>query len=282
VKRRVFPPAVALALILPPSVVAADPVVLAAGDIASCSSDGDEQTAALLDAHRGTVLALGDLAYDDGSPEEFQSCFGPSWGRHKARIRPTPGNHEYNSGGSGYFAYFGAAAGPWKRGYYSFNLGRWHIVSLNSERDTASNGAQVRWLRRDLARAKARCVLAFWHRPRWTAGAYEDDARTAPFWEVLYTAGADVVLTAHDHNYQRYPPLNGRGEIDRARGIRSFVVGTGGGGRFYDLRRDSRRRTANTGTWGLLRLMLRPSGYGWRFLPVAGGSYRDAGSASCS
>lgn len=261
--------------------VAADPVVLAAGDIASCLSDGDEQTAALLDTHRGTVLALGDLAYDDGTVAEFQSCFGPSWGRHRKRIRPTPGNHEHHSDGSGYFRYFGAAAGPAGRGYYSFNVGTWHIVSLNSERDTKAGGAQVRWLRNDLARTKGRCVLAFWHRPRWSAGSYEDDARTAPFWNALYDARADVVLSAHDHNYQRYPPLNRRGEIDWARGIRSFVVGTGGRHR-YKLRMDPRRRTASDATWGVLKLTLRPSGYSWRFLPVAGGSYRDAGSARCS
>jgi hypothetical protein len=280
-KRRAIQTAVLLALMLPPSVVAADAVVLAAGDIASCSSDGDERTAALLDANRGIVLALGDLAYDNGTLEEFRSCFGPSWGRHKARIRPAPGNHEYYSAAAGYFAYFGAAAGPAKRGYYSFDLGSWHIVSLNSERDTRAGGAQVRWLRHDLARTTARCVLAFWHRPRWTGGRYEDDARTAPFWNALYAARADVVLAGHDHNYQRYPPLNQRGEIDRARGIRSFVVGTGGV-RFYDLRPDSRRRTGNDATPGVLRLTLRPTGYSWRFLPVAGGSYRDAGSGRCS
>jgi acid phosphatase type 7 len=258
------------------------PIVLAAGDIASCASDGDERTAALLDRHPGTVLALGDLAYESGTLEEFRVCFAPSWGRHKRRIRPTPGNHEYKSGGAGYFQYFGAAAGRAQRGYYSFDLGDWHIVSLNTERDTTAGGAQARWLKSDLARAKARCVLAFWHRPRWTAGQYEDEATIAPFWNALYAAGADVVLSGHDHNYQRYPPLNRSGEIDRARGIRSFVVGTGGAGRFYDLRPDSRRRRSNSGTWGLLRLTLRPAGYSWRFVPVAGGSYRDAGSAACS
>jgi hypothetical protein len=279
-KRLVVAAAVVLALILAPSVVAADPVVLAAGDIASCSSDADERTAALLDANRGTVLALGDLAYDDGTLDEFRTCFGPSWGRHKARIRPTPGNHEYHSDGSGYFGYFGAAAGPAERGYYSFDLGSWHIVSLNSERDTDAGGAQVRWLRKDLARTKARCVLAFWHRPRWSAGRYDDDARTAPFWNALYAARADVVLAGHDHNYQRYPPLNKRGEIDRARGIRSFVVGTGGT-RLADVRRDPRRRTANATTRGVLQLTLRPAGYSWRFISVADGSYRDAGSAAC-
>jgi hypothetical protein len=261
--------------------MAADPVVLAAGDIASCSSDGDERTAALLDRYRGTILALGDLAYDSGTLDEFQACFATSWGRHKRRIRPTPGNHEYLSGGSGYFSYFGTMAGPAKRGYYSFNLGDWHIVSLNSERDTGAAGAQVRWLRRDLARAKAGCVLAFWHRPRWSAGRYGNDATTAPFWNALYAARADVVLTGHDHNYQHYRPLSPRGDLDRARGIRSFVVGTGGRG-FYELKPDRRRRTSNDHTLGVLQLTLRASRYSWRFLPVAGGSYRDAGSDTCS
>jgi acid phosphatase type 7 len=266
---------------VPPAVVAADPVVLAAGDIAGCSSEGDERTAELLDAHRGTILALGDLAYDAGTLEEFQGCFAPSWGRHKQRIRPAPGNHEYLSGGSGYFRYFGPAAGPAGRGYYSFKLGGWHIVSLNSERGTKAGGAQVRWLRRDLARARARCILAFWHRPRWSAGTYGNDGTTAPLWNALYAAGADVVLSGHDHNYQRYQPLNRRGEIDRARGIRSFVVGTGGRG-LYKLRPDRRRRTSNDRTLGVLQLTLRPAGYSWRFLPVAGGQYRDSGTSSCT
>jgi hypothetical protein len=258
------------------------PTLLAAGDIASCSSGGDELTAGLLDTHRGTVLALGDLAYEDGTLEDFRSCFGPSWGRHKARIRPTPGNHDYHSEGSGYFRYFGAAAGLAKRGYYSFDLEDWHIVSLNSERDTEPDGAQVRWLRRDLAKTKAQCVLAFWHRPRWSGGRYEDDGRTAAFWDALYAARADVVLAGHDHNYQRYAPLSRRGRVDRNRGIRSFVVGTGGSGRLYELRPDSRRRASTDRTWGVLQLTLRPRGYGWRFLPAAGGNYRDSGSATCS
>jgi acid phosphatase type 7 len=261
--------------------VPSDAVLLAAGDIASCGSDGDERTAALLAANPGTVLTLGDNAYDHGTLDEFQKCFGPSWGRHKRRIRPAPGNHDYNSGASGYFQYFGRAAGPAGRGYYSFDLGSWHVVSLNSERDTGAAGGQVRWLRADLARARARCILAFWHRPRWTAGDYSDDGRTAPLWNALYDARADIVLSGHDHNYQRYPPMNKRGAIRRARGIRSFVVGTGGVS-LDEVRADSRRRAANDSTWGLLKLTLRPAGYRWRFLPVAGGRYRDSGSGRCS
>jgi acid phosphatase type 7 len=260
----------------PPS----DPVVLAAGDIADCASDGDERTAALLDTNRGVVLTLGDAAYENGTLEEFRKCFGPTWGRHKRRIRPAPGNHEYNSAASGYLQYFGRAAGPAGRGYYSFDLGSWHLVSLNSERDTGAAGAQVRWLRADLARTKARCVLAYWHRPRWTGGKYPDDARTAPLWNALYDAHADIVLSGHDHNYQRFSPLNKRGAIAKERGIRSFVVGTGGR-HFYALRPDFRRQAGNARTWGVLELTLRPTGYRWRFLPVAGSRYRDSGSASC-
>jgi acid phosphatase type 7 len=258
------------------------PVVLAAGDIASCGLPGDERTAALLDANRGTVLTLGDNAYEDGSPTEFQACYGPTWGRHKRRIRPAPGNHDYNTASaSGYFRYFGKAAGPNPRGYYSFDLGDWHIVSLNSERDTAADGAQVRWLKRDLASSKSACVLAYWHRPRWSAGKYGDDASTAPFWSVLYDYRADVVLAGHDHNYQRYRRMNKLGAPDGRRGIRSFVVGTGGAFP-HSLRPDPRRQAAKAGTWGILRLTLHPGRYAWRFLPVAGGRYSDAGSGKCS
>jgi hypothetical protein len=257
------------------------PTLLAVGDIAACNSDGDEQTAALLDSHPGTVLTLGDNAYERGTLAEFRSCFDPSWGRHKQRIRPSPGNHEYESGGGGYYAYFGSAAGPARRGYYSFDLGRWHIVSLNSERDTRAGGAQVRWLRRDLARSSARCVLAFWHRPRWSGGTRGNNFRTAPFWNALFAAGADVVLAGHDHNYQRFLPLNSRGRVDRARGIRSFVVGTGGRS-FHEVRRDRRIRTANDHTLGVLQLTLRPASYTWEFLPAQGGTYRDSGYGRCS
>ena len=257
-------------------------IVLAAGDIAGCGSEGDEQTAALLDVVPGTVLALGDNAYDRGTLPEFEACYGPTWGRHKRRTRPTPGNHEYfTDGASSYFQYFGPAAGPAGKGYYSFDLGSWHIVSLNSERDTGTRGAQIRWLKRDLARNHAVCVLAYWHRPRWSSGQYDDHAYLAPFWNALYDARADVVLAGHDHNYQRYPRMNKRGSVDPVRGVRSFVVGTGGR-RLYRLRWDPRRQAENDRVWGILRLTLRPKSYGWRFIPVSGASYSDSGSTPCS
>jgi hypothetical protein len=263
------------------SSAAADPVILAAGDIADCNSSGDEATAELLDANEGTILALGDNAYEDGTLQEFQQCYGPTWGRHKERTRPTPGNHEYHTpGAAGYFGYFGTAAGDPSKGYYGFDLGSWHIVSLNSEQDTGATGGQVAWLRADLAATTADCVLAYWHRPRWTSGNYVDQVDVAPLWDVLYDAGADVVLAGHDHNYQRYPRF-GKAGVPAENGIRSFVVGTGGRQR-YPLVSDARREAGSDATWGVLRLTLHATSYDWQFLPVAGSSYTDVGSAACS
>ena len=261
---------------------ATDPIVLAAGDIADCNSAADSATAELLDAHSGTIVTLGDNAYENGTAEEFANCYGPTWGRHKARTFPGPGNHEYNTpGAAGYFGYFGGAAGPESRGYYSFDLGDWHIVSLNSERDTALAGGQVAWLRADVAASDADCVLAYWHQPRWTAGKYSDGIGVQHLWNVLYDAGADVVLAGHDHNYQRYPPLNKAGALDRARGIRSFVVGTGGR-HLYPLGADARREAGNDTTFGVLELTLHAGLYSWRFLGVAGSTYTDSGAGTCS
>jgi hypothetical protein len=259
-----------------------DPVVLAAGDIADCNATGDSATAELLDAHPGTVLSLGDHAYENGTAQEFAACYEPTWGRHRARTLPTPGNHEYHTpGAAGYFGYFGGAAGPGDRGYYSVDLGSWHVISLNSERDTGLQGAQVAWLRADLAATNADCVLAYWHQPRWTSGNYADLSAVEHLWNVLYDAGADVVLAAHDHNYQRYPRMSSTGAVDHARGIRSFVVGTGGRHR-YALRPDARREAGTDDSWGVLELTLHPGSYSWRFLGVAGSTYTDSGSDTCS
>jgi hypothetical protein len=260
-----------------------DPVVLAAGDIADCNASGDSATAAVLDANpEGVVLTLGDNAYENGTSLEFAQCYDPTWGRHKSRTFPAPGNHEYNTpNAAGYFGYFGSAAGPDRRGYYSFDLGSWHVVSLNSERDTGATGAQVAWLRADLAGTSADCVLAYWHTPRWTAGKYGDSTAVQQLWNVLYDSGADVVLAGHDHNYQRYPQLNKAGAPDPGRGIRSFVVGSGGR-HLYPLRADARRETGEDTTFGVLKLTLHAGAYSWRFLGVAGSAYTDAGSGACS
>jgi Calcineurin-like phosphoesterase len=259
-----------------------DPVVLAAGDIADCNSTADSATAELLDDSAGTILTLGDNAYEDGTAQEFTQCYEPTWGRHKARTFPTPGNHDYHTpSAAGYFGYFGSAAGPDGRGYYSFDLGVWHVVSLNSERDTDAAGAQIAWLKADLAATSADCVLAYWHRPRWTSGKYGDQVGVQPLWDALYDAGADVVLAGHDHNYQRYPPMDRSGARDLNRGMRSFVVGTGGR-HLYPLTADARREAGSDTTWGILELTLHAGGYSWRFRGVAGSSYTDSGTGECS
>lgn len=263
--------------------------VLAAGDIASCDGTGDEQTAAIVAVNPDVpVLTLGDHAYVDGTAAEFRDCFDPSWGPFKDRLRPVPGNHEYHSSNADpYFAYFGPTAGPSdnpaSRGYYSFDLGAWHIVALNSEQDIGASGAQLAWLRADLAATDKRCVLAYWHRPRFVADdEYSDIADVAPFWSELYAAGAEIVLNGHSHTYQRYELMSPSGDADPTGGIREFVVGTGGRSA-HSLRPDGRREAefSGPGFFGVLKLRLSDTGYDWSFLPVAGQTYTDSGSGVC-
>lgn len=252
-------------------------VIAGAGDIAG-GGDGDDETARLLDRIRpDLVFTTGDNAYPDGTSEDFRRYYDPTWGRFKQSTRPTPGNHDYHSpGASAYFAYFGdRAPGP----YYSFDLGSWHLVALNSEVSLKPGSPQHEWLVRDLEVSDAPCTLAYWHRPRFSAGKYGDSKKPLPFWELLYAEGAEIVLNGHDHNYQRFRPLDPDGRIDTTRGIRQIVVGTGGAG-LYGLRKDARREAAQGDENGVLVLTLRPSGYDWRFIPVSG-SYSDSGSASC-
>ncbi len=258
-------------------------VVLAAGDIGDCTTPGDEQTASILDNEAGTILALGDVVYPNGTDADFANCFAPSWGRHKARIRPAPGNHEYNTrDAAGYFNYFGALAGERGKGWYSFDVGVWHVVALNSNGAIDPGSPQFAWLKSDLDASRATCTLAYWHHPRFSSGVHGSDARFEPWWEVLYANGVDVVLNGHDHDYERFAKQTPSGGRNDARGIRQFVVGTGGSHlrpfRFNVANSEARQDD----TWGVLRLVLRSAGYGWRFLPVAGGTYADAGSDTCS
>jgi alkaline phosphatase len=230
------------------------------------------------------VLALGDLQYERGDLSAFRASFGPSWGRFDRRLRPAPGNHEYATPrAAGYFAYFGAAAGPGRRGYYSFHLGAWHVISLNSNCEEVSCSArspQVRWLRADLARHRNRCTLAFWHHPRFSSGVHGDQTQVAPLWRALAAARADVVLAGHDHDYERFAPQDASGQAAK-RGITEFVVGTGGRSHYPILRTHPTSR-ANTGTaFGVLALDLRPGGYSWRFVAERGAGFRDAGAARC-
>src|SRR5213080_1369512 len=207
-------------------------VLVGAGNIARCTSSADEATAKLLDAIPGTVFADGDLAYDNGAKDQFSKCYGPTWGRHKGRTRPTPGEIEYKtSGASAYFNYFGAAAGTSGQGYYSYDLGDWHVVVLNSEKATSAGSTQEQWLRADLAASSRRCTLAYWHSPRFFSGtSTRENTVVRPLWDDLYAAGAEVVINAHFQYYERFAPQTPGGTADTAFGIREFVVGTGGAG----------------------------------------------------
>ena len=205
-----------------PPAVSQDVVFVGAGDIANCELlTGARATAALLDGIEGTIFTLGDHAYLKGTDTEFKRCYDPTWGRHKARTRPTPGNHDYLTGrGRPYFEYFGAAAGPDERGYYSFDLGAWHIISLNSSLP-AGLSAQAKWLRDDLAAHPVDCVLAYWHAPVFSSGPHAPDPTMRDTWSILYKAGADVVLNGHDHIYERFAPQDDKGKLDAEHGIRA-------------------------------------------------------------
>ena len=291
----------------------ADPVVAAAGDIACDPASPwfnggigarehcrqkytSDLLMELVDTGRlGAVLTLGDHQYDDGDYWQFFSpgAYHSTWGRLKARTRPAIGNHEYHTAGAaGYCAYFGAAAHcngrrkATRAAYYSFNIGAWHLISLNSNCSRAGGcrlgSPQETWLRRDLAaNARTRCVLAYWHHPRFSSARYTDDPRYATWWTDLYRAGADIVLNGHDHVYERFARMAPSGARDPRRGVREFIVGTGGKShtRFATVYRSSEVRD-NT-TFGVLKLTLRPASYRWEFLPEAGKTFTDSGTTRC-
>lgn len=261
--------------------------LLAVGDIAECGSEDDEQVAALVDTLSGPVLLLGDIAYPSGTPEQFEECFEPAWGSFRSRLRPAPGNHEYGTAGAaGYFDFFGDTAGERGRGWYSFDVGSWHVVALNSNcaavGGCAAGSEQERWLRADLAGSAARCTAAFWHHPRFSSGGtHGSDPVTGDLWRALADAGADVVLTGHEHSYERFAPLDPGGRVDPARGIRSFVVGTGGRSHYgFGVPREG-SEVRNGSTFGVLELTLSADEYRWRFVPVAGVDFTDEGKGRC-
>jgi len=260
---------------------AADPVLVGAGDIADCSGVQDEATAKLLDSIDGTVFTAGDNAYDSGTATQFRDCYGPTWGRHKARTRPAPGNHDYNtSGAAPYYSYFGDNAGPAGRGYYSYDLGAWHIVSLNSEIDAGATSAQAQWLRDDLAAHPTTCTLAYWHKPVFSSGEHGNLSQMQAIWQILIQVGADVVVNGHDHDYERFAPQDANGKAT-PNGIREFVAGTGGRSLrgFGSTKPNSEVR--NSSSFGVLKLTLHASSYDWEFAPIAGQTFRDSGSAAC-
>ena len=258
----------------------APPVLIAAGNIARCDRTNDEATATLLDGIAGTVVSLGDAVYGDGSQADFDACYRPSWGRHKDRTRATPGDEEYETaGGAGYFSYFGAAAGEAPNGYYSFNLGTWHIVALNSNLSTSATSAQVAWLKADLASTPQPCVLAFWHHPRFSSYGTAVRSSVKAVWDALYAAQADVVLNAHYRLYERFALQTPTEVADPARGIRQFTVGTGGQG-FHatgTLRPNSEVQFDDV--YGVLKLTLDGASYAWEFVATTG--LLDSGIGTC-
>ena len=265
------------------------PVVVGAGDIASCASEGDEATADLLGGFDATVVTLGDHAYPDGSAEAFHECYDPTWGLAKARTKPVPGNHDYyTEEAEEYFDYFGAAAGDPSEGYYSYDLGAWHLIALNSNCEEVRGGCgatspQVRWLEADLAANEdRRCALAYFHHPRFSSGVeHGNTPEVVPFWEGLYEAGVDVVLSGHEHNYERLAPQDPYGKSDPERGIREFVVGTGGRSHYPILDPIANSEAHNDDTYGVLKLTLHPKSYEWRFLPAGDGEFTDSGGDRC-
>ena len=267
-----------------PADVEVPAVFVGAGDIAGCGGAGrDEETAELLDAIAGTVFTLGDNAYPDGTAENYADCYEPTWGRHKARTWPTSGNHDYHiPGAPAYYAYFGASAGDSGQGYYSFDLGNWHIISLNSNIDMSAGSVQEQWLRADLAASTKQCTLAYWHHSRFSSGTnHGTSTRPQPLWQALYDAGADIVLSAHDHIYERFAPQTPDGVADAARGIRAFVAGTGGASLYTIETPEANSEVRNTDTWGVLKLTLSTGAYSWEFVPVAGMTFTDSGSGAC-
>ena len=258
-------------------------VIAGAGDIAAYNG-GSERTAKLLDGiEPDVVYTTGDNAYPDGAARDYADFYEPSWGRHKAKTRPIPGNHDYHQPGAGpYFDYFGLLAGERGNGYYAYSLGSWRLYALNSNIPMGAGSAQEAWLRVDLAATRPACVLAYWHHPRFSAGVYGDDVRSDAIWRALYEANAEVVLTGHDHNYQRYAPMGPGGAVDRDGGIREFVVGTGGNGHYpLVARMDGAREAGDDQSYGVLKLTLSRYGYGWRFIPEPGMTFTDRGFGAC-
>lgn len=256
-------------------------VLVGAGDIAVCGSPGTVATARLLDEIPGTVFTAGDNAYPHGTPENFRDCYEPTWGRHKGRTYPSPGNHEYETpGASPYFAYFGANAGPAGLGYYRYELATWYVYSLNSNVDVGAASPQLQWLRRNLMTEPATCTLAYFHHTLVSSGPHGGQPALRELWRLLHEFGVDVVITAHEHFYERFTPQDPNGMPDLQRGIRQFVVGTGGA-QLYGFLRPQPNSEARITEFGVLRLTLRPDSYRWEFLSADGGAVRDAGIGVC-
>lgn len=276
-------------------------VMIGVGDIASCNSNGDELTAAIVDSVlradsianvEDVVFTMGDNAYPNGSDQDFADCYTPSWGDSAKRLikktRPTPGNHEHAVfGAAAYYEYFGKNAGEPKKGYYSYDHGEWHVVALNSEivvnpRFTdADRSAQIDWLVADLKGSNKKCTVAYWHHPRFSSGWHGSDRQIEPLWVALYEGGVDLVLNGHDHHYERFHPMAPGGVADSAKGIVQIVAGTGGG-ELRGLRGSFELNSAAQvqGQFGVVKLTLGAEGWRSAFLATNGAVY-DSNTGAC-
>jgi hypothetical protein len=254
-----------------------------AGDIANCNTlEAGERVAKLLDGIEGLIFTVGDNVYENGTADEFQRCYEPTWGRHRSRTRPSPGNHEYNTrGAAGYFQYFGELAGPSGLGYYSFDYGAWKILSLNSNVPAGPGSAQFNWVSQELSSSSAPCTLAYWHHPVFNSGHEGNLPNMRGIWQLLYDHNAELVITGHAHDYERFAPQDVDGQPRPGRGIREFIVGTGGTYFTNILGIKPNSEIANGNTNGVLKLTLAPESYTWEFVPAAGGRFRDSGSDVC-
>jgi acid phosphatase type 7 len=252
-------------------------VMAGTGDISTCSNAWDSKTAHILDVLAPSIVfTLGDNVYNSGSASEYKNCYNPTWGVYKSRTKPVPGNHDYNtSGASGYYKYFGVPQ------YYAYNAGSWRVYALNSEIDTSATSAQAQWLKKDLAANPRKCVMAYWHRSRWSSGSdHGSDSKTQALWSILYDARAEVVLTGHNHNYERFAPMNKSGQAVST-GLQEFVVGSGGMSHdgFGKALPASRARSSNT--TGVIRMVLQSDRYSWKYFSYPVGTFEDSGTILC-
>jgi hypothetical protein len=261
------------------------PVVLVgAGDIARCDNANGERTAVLLDRIKGLVFTAGDHVEPDAVPGSYDNCYGPSWGRHKDRTRPAVGNNDYFQGSAaGYFDYWGDWAGERDKGYYSYDADTWHIVVLNSNLKHAAAALQEEWLRADLAANDRRCVMAYWHHPLFFTSRVNHDLSVKYLWDALYEAGAALVVNGHRHHYERFAPQDPAGSLDPERGIRQFIVGTGGAGKasLTDAIRAENSEVLSSIAYGVLKLTLKPDSYAWEFISEAKTYFTDSGTGAC-
>jgi hypothetical protein len=266
--------------------------IYAAGDIADCrkfapADTPAAETAAIISKglrrdKNAVVLTVGDHTYPVGLLSEFNDCYDKTWGKFKERTYPAPGNHEYYTPEAvGYYSYFSDANDPTRRSYYSVEVGKWHVVSLNSNLRDSAYATQLTWLKNDLAKHPSKCTLAYWHHPLFSSGGHGNNNFMKETWKALEAANADVILSGHDHDYERFAPQDVDGKRDDAHGIREFIVGTGGAYLTPIFLHKANSEIVNNHTFGVLKLTLKANSYEWEFIPVAGSTFTDHGKGEC-